>query len=184
MVCDADRVHDGDRLSVLRWQLDLAWGLGSQVHLPALDDVACLWAPTPDALTVRRDAAGTWRADWFEDGSDGPRTVTIGWLTWHVQWWWGGLLARARGATPTPRDEVAWPGSADGVRAELGRLHDAWAGVLDGLTDADLDRPFAFPWPEPRPFVYAVAWANAELMKNVAEIGVIRHQLLAPPAGG
>ncbi|SDX68728.1 hypothetical protein SAMN05661080_00847 [Modestobacter sp. DSM 44400] len=47
----------------------------------------------------------------------------------------------------------------------------------------DLDRPFAFPWPEPRPFVFAAAWANSELMKNVAEIGVIRHQYLASGTG-
>jgi hypothetical protein len=47
--------------------------------------------------------------------------------------------------------------------------------MLNGLSDVDLEMPFAHPWTEPRPFRIALAWANAELMKNVAEIGAVRH---------
>jgi hypothetical protein len=33
----------------------------------------------------------------------------------------------------------------------------------------------AYPWSDPRPARYTLAWVNAELMKNVAEIGAVRH---------
>lgn len=176
-------MRSGDRLSVVRWQFDLTWRLASQFHLPHLDDRVCLWSPAPGAFTVRRDAEGAWRADWDEENPDRPSPVTIGWLTWHVLWWWGELLTRARGQQPRPREEVLWPGSAAGVRAELQRLSREWEQLLVEQTEADLERPFAFPWSEPRPFVFAAAWANSELMKNVAEVGVIRHQYLAHHCG-
>jgi hypothetical protein len=57
----------------------------------------------------------------------------------------------------------------------LETLSTEWADTLSRLDDADLERPLAYPWPEARPLRLAIAWANAELMKNVAEIGCIRH---------
>ncbi len=39
------------------------------------------------------------------------------------------------------------------------------------MTDDDLERPVAYPWPDPRPLRMMVAWVNSELMKNTAEIG-------------
>jgi hypothetical protein len=163
------------RLDVLRWQLTMTWSLGALVHFPALTDDNCLWLPAPGAWTVRPDAAGIWRADWAEPEPDPAPPTTIGWVTWHLIWWWRELLSRASGHGPVGRDRVPWPGSADGVRSAVNELHDAWSDGLDRLTDDELDRPFAFPWPEPRPFIYAVAWCNAELMKNIAEIGAVRH---------
>lgn len=163
----------------MRWQFDLTWRLAAQFHLPDLDDDMCLWAPAPGAFTVRPDPSGAWQADWNDENPDPPSPVTIGWLTWHVLWWWGELLARAKEEQPRHREDVLWPGSAEATRGELERLSVDWSQLLESLTDADLDRAFAFPWPEPRPFAYAAAWANSELMKNVAEVGVIRHQYLA-----
>ena len=172
-------MRSGDRLDVVRWQFDLTWRLASQYHLPDLDDRMCLWEPAPGAYTVRRDDGGVWRADWDDEDPDPPSPVTIGWLTWHVLWWWGELLTRAGGQQPRARRDVPWPGSADALRSGLHRLSAEWTRLLAELTEAELDRPFAFPWPEPRPFVFAAAWVNSELMKNVAEIGVVRHQYLA-----
>lgn len=160
-------------LETLRWQFGLTWRL-AQVHLPALTDEACLWEPASGSWTVRLSTDGNWRPDWADSEPDPVPTVTIGWLTWHIIWWWSGLLAAVRNQATVPRQEVFWPGSAEAVRRELTALSTAWTGVLSGFDPDELDRPFSHPWTEPRPISYAFAWCNSELMKNVAEIGYIR----------
>ena len=164
-------------IEILRWQLRLSWSL-AELRLTGLTDAACLWEPAPGAWTVRRGEDGRWRPDWVEPEPDPPLTATLGWLTWHLSWWWSELLAHATGAPVPAREDVEWPGCADAVVAGLIGLHGGWAAVLE---TADLDRPVAFPWPEPRPMVNAAAWANQELMKNVAEIGQLRdlHEVLS-----
>ena len=171
-------MRDASRLDLLRWQFELAWRLADEAHLPHITDESCLWAPAPGAWTVHRDETGTWRADWqVPEPEEG--TTTIGWVSWHLIWWWSELLDRLHGRSPVGPTEATWPGSADGVRTALRRLHAEWATLLDGLTDDDLDAPFAWPWPEERPLAYALLWANAELMKNVAEIGSLRSRYQA-----
>jgi hypothetical protein len=56
----------------------------------------------------------------------------------------------------------------------LEALSTEWSDVLSRLDDSDLERPLTYPWREPRPLRLALAWANGELMKNVAEIGYVR----------
>jgi hypothetical protein len=158
------------RLDLLRWQLGLAWSL-AELRLAGLTDVECGWQPTPDSWTVRRADDGWWRPDWVEPEPDPPPTTSIGWLTWQLTWWWTTLLAHATGEPIPAREDVHWPGSAAAAVAGLQRLHERWVQVLE---TADPDRPFGYPWPEPRPFAIAAAWANQELMKNVAEIGQLR----------
>jgi DinB family protein len=162
------------QLDTLRWQFQLTWRLAGY-HLPALTDDACLWEPAPGAWTVRRAADGVWRADFAESEPDPAPPVTIGWLTWQIVWWWSNLQAAQRGEAAAGHRDVPWPGSAAAVRAKLDQLSAAWSETLGGLSEADLERPFAYPWSEPRPLRLALAWANAELMKNVAEIGAVRH---------
>lgn len=91
-----------------------------------------------------------------------------------------GLVAHATGEPGPARADVAWPGTAAATVAGLSDLHDRWSEVL--ARPGDLDRPFGYPWPQPRPFVVAAAWANMELMKNVAELGQLRdlHGALRP----
>ncbi len=101
-------------LDTLRWQFRLTWQL-AQYHLPQLTDDACLWEPAPGSWTVRQ-AGGVWQPDWADAEPDPVLPVTIGWLAWHIIWWWSGLIAAVRDA-----------------------------------------------------------WANSELMKNIAEIGAVRH---------
>ena len=161
-------------LETLRWQFRLTWQL-TEYYLPRLTDEACLWEPAPGSWNVQRAMDGTWRPDWMEPEPDPAPTVTIGWLTWHVIWWWSGLLAAMREETPTPREAVFWPGSAAAVRRQLEALSADWTGVLSHLEEIDLDKPFTYPWREPRPLSYAVAWCNSELMKNIAEIGYVLH---------
>lgn len=168
----------GSELDTLRWQYDLAWRL-AEVHVPTLTDSMCLWEPAPGAWTVRRDARGTWRPDFAEVEPDPPPVVTIGWLTWHVVWWWSGALASARGEPAASHAAVDWPGSAQAAKTRLEALARDWRELLDSLRDADLERPTSWPWPEPRPLRILLAWVNAELAKNVAEIGTVRHLYLA-----
>ena len=169
-------MRQADRLTVIRWQFDMTWMLASRAHLPHLTDEACLWKPAAGSWTVAPDDEGQWRPDWSDEEPGPAPPVTIGWLSWHLIWWWSELLDRLQGSEPAARETVLWPGSADAVRARLNDLHQAWTQFTGGLDDAALDRPFAHPWPEKRPLIYALTWANTELMKNVAEIGLVRHQ--------
>ncbi|MEU2674910.1 DinB family protein, partial [Streptomyces sp. NPDC007164] len=55
-------------------------------------------------------------------------------------------------------------------------LRTQWLAVLDKLTDADLDAASTLPWQTPpdNTIGHVIAWLNAELMKNVAEIGQLQ----------
>lgn len=161
-------------LETLRWQFDLTWRLAEH-HLPALTDKACLWAPAANAWSVRQDREGKWRSDWADAEPDPAPAVTIGWLTWHLIWWWSSALTAVRKESVAPRESVLWPGSAAATRARINELSEQWRAFLNELSEEALENPIAYPWREPRPLRMTIAWANAELMKNVAEIGLVRH---------
>ena len=161
-------------LDTLRWQFTLVTRLAAH-HLPALTDDMCLWRPAPSAWTVRQDADGNWRPDWADVEPDPAPPATIGWITWHLIWWRSSLIAAARGETPPARESVLWPGGAAAAVAQLDSLTAEWSALLAALTENDLDRPIAYPWAEPQPLRRALAWANLELMKNIAEIGDMRR---------
>jgi hypothetical protein len=161
-------------LSMLRWQFGLAWRLAEH-HLPHLTDEACLWEPGPGSWSVRKSADGLWRPDWSDIEPNPAPPATIGWLTWHLIWWWCALAESIDGAPKTPREQVLWPGSAEETVMALRSISAQWRERLADLEDADLDEPLTHLWAEPRPLRIALAWANCELMKNVAEIGIVRH---------
>jgi hypothetical protein len=167
-------------LETLQWQFRMTWRLAGY-HLPHLTDEACLWQPAQDSWTVRQGADGNWRPDWAETEPDPAPPTTIGWLTWHLIWWWSGIQSAVEGEKPLPRETVFWPGSASEVMKRLDTLSADWERYLTSLSESDLDRPFAHPWTEPRPLRIALAWANSELMKNIAEIGTVRHLYEARP---
>ncbi|MDD7940911.1 hypothetical protein PHK61_21045 [Actinomycetospora lutea] len=72
--------------------------------------------------------------------------------------------------------EIVWPGAAAGVD-ELRRLLDRWDAFLASRTEAELDAGgvVTFPFDDGRPLVAIAGWANVELTKNVAEMGVLRR---------
>jgi hypothetical protein len=155
-------------------QLRTAWALASY-HLDGLTTEECLWRPAAAGLHVRRDDDGRWRAEWPEhEGYDlGP--PSIAWLTWHVCFWWSMALDYAFAEATLAREDVAWPGDADAVRAAIGALHDRWVAAIAGLDDAALRATDRARWPfRDRPLGDVVAWANVELAKNAAEIGYAR----------
>jgi hypothetical protein len=155
-------------------QFNTAWRLTSH-HLDGLTTEECLWRPADVGLHVHQVDDGSWRPDWPEhEGYDiGP--PSIGWLTWHLGFWWSMTLDHSFGKGKLERHDVAWPGTAAGVRDWLEGLKEEWQLVLDGLTDADLRSTERTRWPfSDRPFGDLVAWANVELTKNAAEIGYAR----------
>lgn len=155
-------------------QFETAWALTSY-HLGTLTTDECLWRPAPVGLHVHRDADGRWRADWPErEGYDiGP--ASIGWLTWHLGFWWSMAIDHSFGEAKLAREDVVWPGDAFGVRAWVEGLKERWYAEIQRLSDDDLRSSQRTRWPlQDRPFADIVAWASVELMKNAAEIGYAR----------
>jgi hypothetical protein len=163
------------RSDLLQSQFDLTWSL-LEYHLDRLEGEDFLWEPAALCWTVRPTADGSWVPDW-EDTEPEPIPVpTIGWITWHIGWWWTVTIDHARGRYPRDRTEISWPGDGEKTIAWLRYLRTEWSAVLDGFSDADLDKTAPFPWtnePE-RTVADMVAWVNVELTKNTAEIGQLR----------
>lgn len=155
-------------------QFETAWKL-TNIHLDGLATEECLWRPARKGLHVHHVHGAGWRADWPDhEGYDlGP--PSIAWLTWHVGFWWSMVLDHSFGDGALSRENVMWPGNADGVREWLGRLHREWRAVLEQVTGDDLRSVQRTRWPfQDRPFADVVAWVNIELTKNAAEIGYAR----------
>ncbi|WFE99696.1 DinB family protein [Micromonospora sp. WMMD964] len=79
--------------------------------------------------------------------------------------------------------DVAWPGVGEPTVVWLRGTRTEWSGVLDSLTEADLDSVATFPWQNDtdHTVMHTIGWVNAELMKNVAEIGQLRLMRAAQP---
>jgi hypothetical protein len=155
-------------------QFDVAWKLLA-FHLDGLTTEECLWRPAPRGLHVHRGEDGHWRADWpdREDYDIGP--PSIAWVTWHIGYWWSMVLDHSFGPKTLSREGVAWPGSADAVRASIVSLRDEWRSRLEALSDDELQSRDRATWPyRERPFGDVAAWVNVELTKNAAEIGYAR----------
>ena len=97
-------------------------------------------------LTVRPDADGRWVADWAETEPDPIPVPTIGWVSWHIGWWWSVTVDHAQGRVPRERTEIVWPGEGKAAVEWLRGLRGEWLAVLERLTDAELDAIAPFPW--------------------------------------
>jgi len=163
------------RCDLLRFQFDLTWSL-FDYHLERLLPEDFLWEPASHCWTVRQDEHGRWVPDWAETEPDPVPVPTIGWLSWHIGWWWSVTIDHARGRTPRERAEITCPGEGEAAVEWLRGLREDWLAVLEQLTDAGLDATAPFPWQhDPRYTVaHMAAWVNSELMKNAAEIGQLR----------
>ncbi|MEV1072328.1 DinB family protein [Micromonospora parva] len=167
-------------LALLRWQFDLTWSL-FEYHLERLDAEDFLWEPAAHCWSVRQGVDGAWVPDWADTEPDPVPVPTIGWLTWHVGWWWTVAMHHLRGVPAPDRTAVVWPGPGEPSVAWLRGLRTDWLGLLDQLGERDLDRTATFPWPDgtDHTVTHAIGWVNAELMKNVAEIGQLRLMRVA-----
>jgi len=155
-------------------QFGISWALTAH-HLNGLSTDECLWRPAEPCLHVREVGTGQWVADWPEHEGYAIGPPSIAWTTWHMGFWWHKAIAHLVGeAGPSARD-VPWPGSAQGVQQQLGALRTQWLELLSNASAADLQAVRAHGWPIPdAPLQTTAAWLNVELMKNAAEIGVIR----------
>ncbi|MGC5034530.1 MULTISPECIES: DinB family protein [unclassified Streptomyces] len=163
------------RTELLRAQFELTWSL-FEYHLERLEPADFLWEPAPHCWTMRRAADGTWVPDWADTEPDPVPVPTIGWVSWHLGWWWSVALDHAQGRPPRDRADIAWPGEGAATVTWLRELRGRWLSVLDGLDEPDLDATAPFPWPDDPRYTVAhmVAWVNTELTKNVSEIGQLR----------
>jgi DinB superfamily len=154
------------------FQFDLAWAL-ADLHLSALVEGDFLWEPATLCWTVRPDGAGVWRPDWADAEPDPIPVPTIGWLTWHIDWWWSTAINHLTGAPPRDRTDVSWPGSG---AAAVGRLRELSVRWRELLATTDLSAPSPFPWGADagRTVAHTVLWVNVELTKNISEIGQLR----------
>ncbi len=169
------------RGDLLRWQFDLTWSL-LELHLEQLKPEDFLWKPATRCWTVRPNADGVWVPDWQVPEPEPAPIPTIGWVTWHVGWWWTVTIDHAQRRAPRDRTEIGWPGDATATIEWLRGLRVDWLKVLDQLTDADLDATAPFPWQNAEyTIAHMVGWVNSELMKNTAEIGQLRLLRAASP---
>ncbi|AXB47259.1 DinB family protein [Amycolatopsis albispora] len=163
-----------ERTELLRWQYELTWSL-LELHLAELEPADFTWLPAANHWTMHPDGNGGWVPDWAETEPSPIPVPTLGWVSWHLGWWWSVTLDHLTGRAPRDRTEIAWPGPGQPTVDWLRGLHAEWTTVLERLTDADLDAPAPFPWPDgDRTIAHTIAWVNAELMKNAAEIGHLR----------
>lgn len=168
----------GDRspLAVLRTQLDIGWRNLAEPLLDSLTDADCLWEPVERMWTVREGTDGRWAPDWEWPEPVPAPLVTVGWLTWHMAFWWKMVNDHSFGSGTLRREHVLWPGDARRAAGEIRRSHDEWVGHLNELSEAEFDSSERTRWPyeDGRTFGYVVSWVNVEFTKNMAEIRVMR----------
>jgi hypothetical protein len=155
-------------------QFETAWALASY-HLDKLSTEECLWRPARAGLHVWQLPDGRWRADWPDRETYDLGPPSIAWVTWHMGFWWSMVLDHSFRAGTLSREEVLWPGTADGAREWIGGLQGEWRTMLEQVTDDELRSTWRTRWPfQGQPFGDVIAWANVELTKNAAELGYAR----------
>lgn len=96
---------------------------------------------------MRPDGTGGWIADWADTEPDPIPVPTIGWLSWHIGWWWSVAIDHVRHQPPRERTAVGWPGPGSPTVEWLRHLRADWVAIVDTLDDAALDSGSAYPWP-------------------------------------
>ena len=147
---------------LLQWQLGLAWRFGNEVVFPQIDHERCLWEPSGNVATVRHGTDG-WVADWPDEEHPPLPEVTIGWLLWHIEWWWSNTARAVRSEDLVPAREHHWSGSIEGTL-------DCKAVWDEVLASTALDRQITGLMPKPEPLGIVAAWVNFELTKNLSEM--------------
>lgn len=152
--------------SVLQRQLEVEWSFAQDLVLKRFDEELAVWKPTTgNVVTVHQTSKG-WRADWPDEQLVPIPSPTIGWLMWHIEWWWVATISCIQGNGDISPDEHLWTGSTE----QLIVLKRSWDHLL---AEGDLDEFVSWFTPDKRPFSEVAAWVNFELAKNLAEINVL-----------
>ena len=149
-------------------QLDVVWGFGTRFVVGQVDVPLALWEPSGNVVSVRQTAAG-WVADWPDEERPPLPDPTIGWLLWHIEWWWNNAANAVEGRAAQTPGQARWSGSTNGLVA----AHERWLSIL---TSCDLDASVTGLMPQPRPLWFVASWVNFELTKNLAEINQLKLQ--------
>lgn len=160
-ICLLNQFHD-------TWQL-------LTYHLQTLSTEECLWRPSKQGPHIFLGEDDQWRGNWpvKEQYDTGP--TSIGWISWHIIFWWSMVLNHSFGDQSLQVKDVTWPGDADSLRARLLELRNEWVEAIKKLAGKELMAKTKTRWPvKDKPFSAIVGWANMELMKNTAELGYIR----------
>ena len=154
---------------VLTEQLSLIWTFADEHVLSQVDLEVATWEPTANSVGVHR-RQGCWVADWPDESTSPLPEPTVGWLLWHIEWWWGNAIRACQGGTLIGPEAHLWSGSVEGVRSAKA----AWDEVLRATP---ADAVVTGLMPEDSPLWFVAGWVNFELTKNVAEIGqlLLRH---------
>lgn len=152
--------------TTLQRQLSIGWSFARDFIIDHVDRDLALWKPAPDSPTVHETAEG-WAADWADEVDDAICSPpTIGWLLWHIEWWWTNTLAGVHGQPEVAAEDYRWSGGTD----HLTTLKARWDEVL---TTQDMTRPIRWVMPEPQPLGFVASWVNFELTKNLSEINLL-----------
>lgn len=172
-------------LAVIRWQFDVSSSLLT-MNLDRLTDEDCLWEPASNCWSVRRQSDGTWAADWAMPEPDPVPATSIGWVMWHIGFWWQRTYDQCFGEIDPAgeaRDWSAvaattpWPGDVTAAVNWLGECRDRWIAALECLDETALASSERCSWfaDGACSLGHVLAWGNIELMNNAAEIGQLRH---------
>lgn len=150
---------------LLKNQLEMEWRFAQDFVLGSIDEELAVWEPSSHVVTVHRDQQG-WRADWPDEDERPIANPTIGWLLWHIEWWWSSTLSCMDGAGEVAPEDYRWSGGTD----RIVELKHSWDEVL---ASRDLDELIRWFTPESRPFGFVASWVNFELAKNLSEINLL-----------
>ncbi|MFZ6022243.1 MAG: DinB family protein [Patescibacteria group bacterium] len=158
---------------LLMSQFNLTWSL-AEIILSDLTVEQVFWAPTNNIWSVKQDKTGKWRGEVTIPEPTPLPNVTISWLLWHIEWWWGSINATLDQKENMSLTEYQWSGSLADSVVLLRRFAESWKARLNSMTLEESEREVVFLGGRLKTVAEHAAWVNSELMKNIAEIGVLK----------
>jgi hypothetical protein len=143
-------------------------------RVEGLTDEEFWWEPVPDCWTIRRTERGAWTADYASPDPQPAPFTTIGWRLVHVAECKLMYHEYAFGAGRLTWPDLDSPHTAGDAVAALEHGQELLVGDLDGLADADLDRPVDTNWGEQWP-IWRILWTLVDHdLHHGGEIGALR----------
>ena len=143
-------------VELLALQLDEAYRM-LRDRVEGLSDEEFYWEPVPGSWTVRRLEGGRWAADYEEPDPIPAPFSTMGWRLVHVAECKLMYHEYAFGPGRLTWDELDSTHAAADAVASLVEWQRLLMADLEGLDDADLDRPAVTNWGEQWP-TWRILW--------------------------